>query len=42
LKLVVPVAQQILMQVAGGDIGQLTDIEAMAVTSQAARDLGAP
>jgi hypothetical protein len=26
--LVVPVARQILMQVAGGDIGQLTDFEA--------------
>jgi hypothetical protein len=30
LTLVVPVARQILMQVAGGDIGQLTDFEAMA------------
>jgi hypothetical protein len=32
-----PVAPQILMQVAGRDIGQLTDFEAMAVISEPAR-----
>jgi hypothetical protein len=41
LTLVVLVARQILMQVAGGDIGQLTDFEAMAVISEPARDPGA-
>jgi hypothetical protein len=37
LTLVVPVARQILMQVAGRDIGQLTDFEAMAVIGEPAR-----
>jgi hypothetical protein len=41
LTLVVPVAKKILMQVADRDIGQLTDFEAMAVTSEPARNLGA-
>ncbi|HYA53955.1 MAG TPA: hypothetical protein VEG33_22620, partial [Streptosporangiaceae bacterium] len=37
LTLVVPVARQILLQVACGDIGQLTDFEAVTMTSESAR-----